>query len=182
MKVTFPGVAHPLAGSVVGDDAVLDTEAGRKERCPARKARRVGNIDVGESSALRRDPIDVRGGGTVVAVAAQVIGAQRVDVDLENAHQDTPCLYWFGGFVWAQGSGSGHSVPLSVRRVRLDSGVRVRDTSCLYLVAGSDRRLRIGADETVNRKYGVIEPKFDSGDGGEGVGAVKPKGLPALTW
>ena len=41
-----------------------------------------------EHDALRGEAIDVRAGLAAVPVAGEVVGAQRVDIDVENTHED----------------------------------------------------------------------------------------------
>ena len=69
-------------GATVPNDAVVNSEATRQERHPARQARGIGCIAVGESHRIPRNPVDVRAGVAMVAVASQMVRAQRVDVDV----------------------------------------------------------------------------------------------------
>ena len=72
--------------AAVVDDAGVDAEAPGEEGGAAGQAGHVGGVAVVEAHALLGQPVDVRAGRAVVSVAAEMVGAQRVDVDREDAH------------------------------------------------------------------------------------------------
>lgn len=53
----------------------------------AGQTRRVGGKQPREANTLRCQLIDARRGVPVIAVAAQMIGAQRIDIDVKNTHK-----------------------------------------------------------------------------------------------
>jgi hypothetical protein len=76
--------------TAVVDDPVADPERAGDQRGAARQAGHVGRVDVVESDAVASERVDVRGRRAVVAVATDVIGAQRVDVEIQDAHGFSP--------------------------------------------------------------------------------------------
>jgi hypothetical protein len=76
--------------AAVADDAGVDAEAAGQERGAAGQAGRVGRVAALEADSLGRDPVDVGARVAVMAVAAQVIGPQRVDVDVEHPQGRAP--------------------------------------------------------------------------------------------
>ena len=77
-------------GTTVVVHPVANPERAGDQRRSARQARHVGGVHVGEACAPLGDGVDVRRGVAVVAVAAEVIGPHRVDVDPENPHSRPP--------------------------------------------------------------------------------------------
>ena len=88
--------------ATVVHDAVADTEHAGDQRRATREAGHVRRVDVVEADTLGRDGVDVGAGVAVVAVAAEVVGAQRVDVDVEEAHEPT-VLGPFSAVLWTPG-------------------------------------------------------------------------------
>jgi hypothetical protein len=76
-------------GAAFGTGAL---EAPREARIAAREQRRVGALEVGrrrarvrEPCALAREAVEDRGGGAIIASDAEMVGAQAVDGDDEDA-------------------------------------------------------------------------------------------------
>ena len=63
------------------------------KRRAAREARDVRRVHVREPHPFGGECVDVRRRGPVIAVAAEVIGAQRVDVEIQQAHEFRPIDY-----------------------------------------------------------------------------------------
>ena len=74
-------------GTAVPDDAGLDTESSGIERRARRQARSIRRVTLLKDDALPGQSVDVGAGSAMVSVAAQVIGPQRIDVDIENSHK-----------------------------------------------------------------------------------------------
>ncbi len=72
--------------ATVIDDTGMNAEAAREESRTTGQTRDIGGIALVEADALSGDAIDVGTGLAVVAVAAEVIGAEGIDVDVEDAH------------------------------------------------------------------------------------------------
>ena len=87
VKMSLSGIAQVLGRPDMPDHAVLDPETGREERRAAGIAGVVGDVRVGEDSARAGDFVDYRRGRPVVAVAAQMVRAGGIDVDVEDAGQ-----------------------------------------------------------------------------------------------
>ncbi len=119
VKMSLSGIAQVLGRPDMPDHAVLDSETGREERGAAGIAGVVGNVGVGEDGAGCRNLVDYRRGRTVVAVAAQVVGAGGIDVDVEEAHGRSATLVWGASRGTCQDS---TSRPLRRRRSAACSG------------------------------------------------------------
>ena len=74
------------ARAAVVDHAGVDAEAAGHQRGARGQARRIRAVGVVEPHALRRDAVDVGRGVPVIPVAAEVVGPQGVEVEVENAH------------------------------------------------------------------------------------------------
>ena len=68
------------------DHPGVEPEAAAPEGRPGGQAGGIGGIDVVKPHAPGCQRVDIRAGVPVVAVAAQVVGAQAVNVDVEDAH------------------------------------------------------------------------------------------------
>src|ERR1700691_5831860 len=68
------------------DDAVMNSEAARDQRAARGTAWRIGRIHGLEPDRVARDSVDRRAGVAMVAVAAEMVGAQRIDIDIEQSH------------------------------------------------------------------------------------------------
>ena len=69
------------------DDTVACAETAAEERGSTRKTRDVRGVTALEEQRLRRDSVQMGTHRTAVAVAPKVIGAERVDVDVDQAHR-----------------------------------------------------------------------------------------------
>ncbi|OQA38216.1 MAG: hypothetical protein BWY52_03287 [Chloroflexi bacterium ADurb.Bin325] len=81
----------------VVDRAVMIAEPAGVQRGARGQARRIRHIAVLEPDALRGDPVEVGAGVPVIAVAAQVVGSQGVDVDIEDAGHGVSLQFGYVG-------------------------------------------------------------------------------------
>ena len=72
--------------AAVVDHAVVNAETAAEKGRPTRHARGIGDVQVFETNTIGGQRIDVGAGGPVVSVAAEVVGAQRIDVDVKDSH------------------------------------------------------------------------------------------------
>src|SRR5262249_55584050 len=64
----------------------MDPELSREQRGAAGKTGRVRGIDILEHDRVGGDAVDVRGRAAQVAVAAEMVGSERVDIDVQQSH------------------------------------------------------------------------------------------------
>ena len=87
-ELTIRPVDHRIrVSTAVIDHAIVDTEAAGQQRGPTRQAGHVRGMHVVEDGGIKGECVNVGAGVAVVAVAAQMIGPQGVDVDIKNAHE-----------------------------------------------------------------------------------------------
>ena len=72
--------------AAVTHGAVVDAEHAADERGAGGQAGRVRAVILVEADALGADAVHIRGRIAAVAVAAHMVGPQRVDVDEQNSH------------------------------------------------------------------------------------------------
>ena len=80
------GPPRPKVGghSAMVGHSVADSEHARDQRRTARKTRDIGGVDVSEAEATPCQGIDIGTRVAVVAVTAEMIGAQCVDIEIDN--------------------------------------------------------------------------------------------------
>ena len=85
---TTPAALRPQIGCqpAVVDHTVADTEHAGGQRRARRQARHVGRVDIFKADTPGRDRIDIGCGVAVISVAAEMVGPQSVDVDVEKTH------------------------------------------------------------------------------------------------
>jgi hypothetical protein len=72
------------------DDARMEAAAATPESRPRGQAGRIGDIAVVEAHTICRQRVDVWARLAVIAIAAQVVGPQTVDIDVEDTRRFSP--------------------------------------------------------------------------------------------
>ena len=73
--------------AAVIDDAVQDAGPTAKQRGARGQTRHIGRVTVVVAHAARGDSVDVGRGVAVITVTTQMIGPQRIDVEVKQAHK-----------------------------------------------------------------------------------------------
>ena len=72
--------------SAMSYDTAVNTEPTCHQCCARRQTRCVGTKEISESHALASDAVDVRRRIPVIAITAEMVRAQSIDVKIENSH------------------------------------------------------------------------------------------------
>jgi hypothetical protein len=78
----------------VGHNAIIDPEPPRNQAVFGRHARGIGAVIVREPCSIPGNDIDRRRGRSVIAIAAQVVGSEAIDIKIDDSH--APKLIGFG--------------------------------------------------------------------------------------
>ncbi len=70
----------------VSDHPAVNTEHAGVQGRPRGQTGRVAGVAVGETNPFRREGVDLRRGVAVIAITAQMVGTQRVNINVENTH------------------------------------------------------------------------------------------------
>jgi hypothetical protein len=79
-------------GAAVAHDTGVDAEPASHEGSPGWQAGGVGAVVVVEDHRLPGETVDVGGGVSLVAVTAEMIWTQRVEVEEQYPHSHSLCL------------------------------------------------------------------------------------------
>jgi hypothetical protein len=69
------------------DHTIVNSETTSEQRRPARQTGNIGRMHVIENGGVCSKLVDIRAGVAVIAVTAEMVGPQRIDVYIENAHR-----------------------------------------------------------------------------------------------
>ncbi len=69
------------------DHAVMNPESATEERGARGETGRIRNMAAIKLHAVCRHAVDTRAGCPVIAIAAEMIGPQRINIEVEDAHK-----------------------------------------------------------------------------------------------
>ena len=81
-------VKHFRSGAPMINYSIVNTEPATEERRARGQAGRIRNVTAIKLHALRRHAVDAGARRPVIAIAAEMVGSQRIDIKIEDAHRE----------------------------------------------------------------------------------------------